>query len=116
MIRNYTGELKKIEASLVTLLPPSLSLAWKTRVFPGLELKNEAAENLIAPGRDIFMRGGKRWRPLLAHLVCRALGGGDAALPLLPLVEFTHNASLIHDDLEDLLSRAREGGVEVEIE
>jgi octaprenyl-diphosphate synthase len=34
-------------------------------------------------------------------LVCEALGGGDAALPLTPLVEFCHNASLIHDDIED---------------
>lgn len=34
-------------------------------------------------------------------LVCEALGGGDAALPLAPLVEFSHNASLIHDDIED---------------
>jgi octaprenyl-diphosphate synthase len=34
-------------------------------------------------------------------LVCEALGGGDAALPLAPLVEFCHNASLIHDDIED---------------
>jgi octaprenyl-diphosphate synthase len=37
----------------------------------------------------------------LAHLICQTLGGGDAALPLLGLVEFPHNASLIHDDLED---------------
>jgi octaprenyl-diphosphate synthase len=34
-------------------------------------------------------------------LVCEALGGGDAALPLTPLAEFCHNASLIHDDIED---------------
>jgi octaprenyl-diphosphate synthase len=34
-------------------------------------------------------------------LICEALGGGDAALPLSPLVEFCHNASLIHDDIED---------------
>jgi octaprenyl-diphosphate synthase len=34
-------------------------------------------------------------------LVCEALGGGDAALPLTPLVELSHNASLIHDDIED---------------
>jgi octaprenyl-diphosphate synthase len=27
--------------------------------------------------------------------------GGEAALPLVPLVEFPHNASLIHDDIED---------------
>lgn len=34
-------------------------------------------------------------------LVCESLGGGAAALPLSPLVEFCHNASLIHDDIED---------------
>jgi octaprenyl-diphosphate synthase len=34
-------------------------------------------------------------------LVCESLGGGENALPLAPLVEFCHNASLIHDDIED---------------
>jgi octaprenyl-diphosphate synthase len=34
-------------------------------------------------------------------LAAEALGAGDAALPLAPLVEFCHNASLIHDDIED---------------
>jgi octaprenyl-diphosphate synthase len=37
----------------------------------------------------------------LMVLVCESLGGGQAALPLVPLVEFCHNASLIHDDIED---------------
>jgi octaprenyl-diphosphate synthase len=56
---------------------------------------------LLAPSRDLLSRGGKRWRPLLALLVCEAFGGKDRVLPLLPLVEFCHNASLIHDDIED---------------
>jgi octaprenyl-diphosphate synthase len=34
-------------------------------------------------------------------LVCETLGGGDSAIPLSPLSEFCHNASLIHDDIED---------------
>jgi octaprenyl-diphosphate synthase len=34
-------------------------------------------------------------------LVCGALSGDDKALPLAPLVEIAHNASLIHDDIED---------------
>ncbi|GHU23613.1 polyprenyl synthetase [Spirochaetia bacterium] len=34
-------------------------------------------------------------------LVCECLHGGDKALPLVPLVEFAHQASLIHDDIED---------------
>jgi octaprenyl-diphosphate synthase len=58
-------------------------------------------ENLVLPGRELLDRGGKRWRPLLALLVCESFGGGDAVLPLAPLVEFPHNASLIHDDIED---------------
>jgi octaprenyl-diphosphate synthase len=37
----------------------------------------------------------------LATLICETLGGGDAALSLVPLVELPHNASLIHDDIED---------------
>ena len=101
MDREYAEELKKIEAILVEFLPAVPNTFWCNRVFPLPGLKAEAAEALLAPGRELFLRGGKRWRPLLAHLLCRALGGGDAALPLLPLVEFTHNASLIHDDLED---------------
>ena len=101
MNREYSAELKKIEAYLVETLPLPISADWCNRVFPGLGLNADLAENLIAPCRDLFGRGGKRWRPLLAHLVCKALGGGDAALPLLPLVEYCHNASLIHDDLED---------------
>jgi octaprenyl-diphosphate synthase len=40
-------------------------------------------------------------------LVCEALGGGDAALPLTPLAEFCHNASLIHDDIEDHSDKRR---------
>jgi octaprenyl-diphosphate synthase len=34
-------------------------------------------------------------------LICEALGGGDNAVALSPLIEFPHNASLIHDDIED---------------
>jgi octaprenyl-diphosphate synthase len=34
-------------------------------------------------------------------LVCESLGGRDGALPLTPLVELPHTASLIHDDIED---------------
>jgi octaprenyl-diphosphate synthase len=40
-------------------------------------------------------------------LICEPLGGGDAALPLTPLVEFCHNASLIHDDIEDSSDQRR---------
>jgi octaprenyl-diphosphate synthase len=47
-------------------------------------------------------------------LICEALGGGDGALPLVPLVEFPHNASLIHDYIEDN-SDTRRGGPAVHL-
>jgi octaprenyl-diphosphate synthase len=99
----YTRRLEKIEAALSEWLPEDPGPDWAGRVFPGLgtSLGPEAPRALILPGRDLVNRGGKRWRPLLMTLVCESLGGGDAALPLTPLVEFCHNASLIHDDIED---------------
>ncbi|MDR2072451.1 MAG: polyprenyl synthetase family protein [Spirochaetaceae bacterium] len=83
------------------MLPPRAGSAWSGRIFPGLDVSPELTEALLEPGRELVNRGGKRWRPLLSLLLCRALGGGDSVLPLLPLVEFPHTASLIHDDLED---------------
>jgi octaprenyl-diphosphate synthase len=101
--------LKKIEAVLDAWLPQAPDPGWVSRVFPGLESRvgAELLESLILPCRDLLSRGGKRWRPLLTVLICEALGGGDAALPLTPLAEFCHNASLIHDDIEDNSSRRR---------
>ncbi|MDR2702317.1 MAG: polyprenyl synthetase family protein [Spirochaetaceae bacterium] len=101
MDREYTTELQKIEASLNKTLPQTPDASWWVKMFPNISPRPELARELLEPGLDLFSRGGKRWRPLLAHLICQALGGGDAAIPLLGLVEFPHNASLIHDDLED---------------
>lgn len=52
---------------------------------------------------------GKRVRPLLVLLSCKA-GGGDwkTALPAAAAVELLHNFSLIHDDIQDD-SRTRRG-------
>jgi octaprenyl-diphosphate synthase len=101
--------LEKIEAVLDAWLPQTPGPDWAARVFPGLEgrVAAELLESLILPCRDLLSRGGKRWRPLLMILVCEALGGEDAALPLTPLAEFCHNASLIHDDIEDNSGRRR---------
>jgi octaprenyl-diphosphate synthase len=104
MDQQYTLRLEKIESALERWLPPNPYPHWATDVFPGLstdKLDPQLLQVLTAPGKDLLSRGGKRWRPLLMTLVCEALGGGDAALPLVPLVEFCHNASLIHDDIED---------------
>ncbi|MDR2143232.1 MAG: polyprenyl synthetase family protein, partial [Treponema sp.] len=107
MEREYTPRIKKIEEALSGALPVEPGQAWVRKQFPGLELDPALVKNLVLPGRELLDRGGKRWRPLLAFLVCESLGGGDAALPLLPLVEFPHNASLIHDDIEDNSAQRR---------
>jgi geranylgeranyl diphosphate synthase, type I len=45
---------------------------------------------------------GKRFRPLLCLLSCEAVGGDwRRALPAAAAIEFLHNFSLIHDDIED---------------
>jgi octaprenyl-diphosphate synthase len=109
MDQQYTRRLEEIEMVLDNWLPENPSPHWAAEVFPGLfeqahladKIDPQLLQVLTAPGKDLLSRGGKRWRPLLMTLVCEALGGGDAALPLVPLVEFCHNASLIHDDIED---------------
>jgi octaprenyl-diphosphate synthase len=99
----YTLRLEKIEALLETALPEFPGASWMDRSFPDSSpcVSPELLRSLTAPGWDLLNRGGKRWRPLLLNLVCETLGGGDEALPLVPLVELPHNASLIHDDIED---------------
>ncbi len=48
------------------------------------------------------IQGGKRLRPLILLLVCESVGGViEKALPAASAVEFIHNFSLIHDDIED---------------
>ncbi|MCL2265995.1 MAG: polyprenyl synthetase family protein [Treponema sp.] len=106
MDQEYTQRLNKIEAELERWLPASLSgneQALAEQIFQGIGKKAgaESIRFLLEPPKELLYRGGKRWRPLLMTLVCEALGGGDAAVPLSPLVEFSHNASLIHDDIED---------------
>jgi octaprenyl-diphosphate synthase len=109
MLSEYTGRLEKIEAALDAALPRQPDAAWVKETFcnPAPAVKGDLLASLTVPGWDLVNRGGKRWRPLLMTLICEALGGGDRAVPLAPLVEFPHNASLIHDDIEDNSDRRR---------
>jgi geranylgeranyl diphosphate synthase type II len=51
---------------------------------------------------DYPLRDAKALRPALCIACCRALGGRlDAVLPSAAVLEFYHNAFLIHDDIED---------------
>ena len=117
MNAQYTRRLEKIEATLETWLPEKPDSFWLEKVFgrdqrtaknepktANYEVQPDLLASLTRPGWDLVNRGGKRWRPLLMVLCAEAIAGEsgfDAALPLTPLVEFPHNASLIHDDIED---------------
>jgi len=115
MDKEYIQQLEKIEAELERWLPgfhgsgiasvelTSAKTEWAESVFPDnvKQISDESMRVLLTPGKEILSRGGKRWRPLLMTLICECLGGGDASLPLAPLIEFAHNGTLIHDDIED---------------
>ena len=105
----YTRRLEKIEVQIKKWLPENPGSVWFDDVFSEIvssssSIKSELIASLTTPGWDLVNRGGKRWRPLLLLLAAESMGGErgeEAALPLTPLVEFPHNASLIHDDIED---------------
>jgi len=108
MDTKYTQRLEKIEGVLDQWLPEAPDSAWLEKVFApsssGGFVSPALAASLTQPGWDLVKRGGKRWRPLLMVLAAECVAGesgGEAALSLTPLVEFPHNASLIHDDIED---------------
>jgi geranylgeranyl diphosphate synthase type II len=72
----------------------------------------ELPENLRDAVAYATLGGGKRLRPALALLSCRAVGGNDEdALPPAMAVELIHCFSLVHDDLpamdDDDLRRGR---------
>jgi octaprenyl-diphosphate synthase len=58
---------------------------------------------LLAASEYIIRSGGKRLRPQVVLLSCKAVGGQDTmqAIPLAAAVELLHTASLIHDDIND---------------
>ncbi len=61
---------------------------------------SDAPTRLHESMRYSVLAGGKRIRPILAILACRAVGGTDAeAMPAACAIECIHTYSLIHDDL-----------------
>lgn len=99
----YTKRLEKIEAVLSAYLPGAVDSDWISGTFSSVPdaVRAEHIRPLVDPCRELMLRGGKRWRPLLMVLACEIAGGGDRAYKLSPIVEFSHTASLIHDDIED---------------
>ena len=59
-------------------------------------------KNLKAAMSHYPAAGGKRLRPLLATMVCEAVGGRwEKALPFGVALEVVHNFTLVHDDVMD---------------
>ncbi len=103
-------------------VPEDLALFWKgldslrqavdDRLDAWLPRADEAPARLHESMRYSVFAGGKRVRPILVILACRAVGGADeAAMPAACAIECIHTYSLIHDDLpamdDDDLRRGR---------
>jgi geranylgeranyl diphosphate synthase type I len=74
------------------------------KVNPPLYSGNLEALNkgIAEPIWEILDRGGKRWRPALFLLICKALGKSSGyCLDFAIIPEVVHNGTLIIDDLED---------------
>lgn len=57
---------------------------------------------LYDPLQEFVRNAGKRHRPLICMLACKAVGGDPAAaLKSAAAIELFHNAALIHDDIAD---------------
>jgi octaprenyl-diphosphate synthase len=87
--------------SFVTMLAPVATDLARIDALIGARLDSDVA--LVREvARYIVASGGKRLRPALLLLACRALGyEGDARLQLAAVVEFIHTATLLHDDVVD---------------
>jgi geranylgeranyl diphosphate synthase type II len=99
-------------------MPDAVALLTEAAVLAeaALEARLPAATvepaRLHAAMRYAIFAGGKRLRPALVLLACRAVGGTDAAAaPGLAAVELLHTYTLVHDDLpamdDDDLRRGR---------
>lgn len=102
----------------MTLLGPERLLSLQERYVPLIEAEMRRAlrdRRLVHYGLMRYHLGwedregrperwfrGKMLRPLLCLLSCEAVGGkAENALPAAAALEFLHNFSLIHDDIED---------------
>ena len=128
-MNDYTNRLQKIEETLQNLLPENPTKQWIKDCFPNtlFDVSEENVFPLTASCSQLLRRGGKRWRPLLLTLasdLAISLNikpqsekeiNPDEAIKLTPVVEFSHTASLIHDDIEDN-AEERRGGKAIHLE
>ena len=110
MINEFSGRLQLIEEALNKAININFDNSWQNASFGDLPsgVKKEHIQKLIEPNKNLVDLGGKRWRPLLLLLSAELAAKNNKCilsqqqiLSLVPLVEFVHTASLIHDDIED---------------
>ena len=91
--------------NFVTMTIPALEEEMKRLINESLDSDSKILKDIFIYhlGLDEKMKGrGKRIRPLLVLLVAHAAGiDWKKSLPAAVAVEFLHNFSLIHDDVED---------------
>ena len=87
--------------TFVTMLAPVADDLARVDALIGERLDSDVA--LVREvARYIVASGGKRLRPALLLLACRAVGyAGEPRLQLAAVVEFIHTATLLHDDVVD---------------
>ena len=98
-------DLVKINAALEKVFPRKFTKESLEKIVgqSKYDLDIEAINKSINdPMWDLLDRGGKRWRPTLVLTVIELLNKNpDDFLELAVVFELIHNATLIHDDIED---------------
>ncbi|MBI3034069.1 polyprenyl synthetase family protein [Candidatus Woesearchaeota archaeon] len=98
-----------IEAEINRFLPVDASDSWVRYIAGGYGLdKSIVSRAFSEPFHELFGRGGKRLRPVLACLTHDALDGSCPVIYRLAAIpELMHTGSLIIDDIEDRSSLRR---------
>ena len=95
-----------IDEQMRKYLPEKIDKEYMEWAFGKARYYNDAdtiQRCLSEPVWDFLSRGGKRWRPALFLLIADALGGDiDKIKEFVIVPEFTHNGSIMIDDIEDL--------------
>lgn len=96
--QSMPGSLRAVPSSSSDLQALLAEVESHMAALAGDPLRDDGARMIHEHLRD----GGKRLRARLALCACEALGGrGEDALGWASAVELLHNASLVHDDIQD---------------
>lgn len=105
-ITDYIGRrAKEIEIKIIEYLTKTNSERYIKTIMgrSGFTLDGEALnKSIMEPALYLLSAGGKRWRPVLMLLVIEALGkDSNDFIEFSIIPEIAHNATLVHDDIED---------------